>query len=335
MHSLPAPTGDFAAPSPPAAAWSGQDGRAAGSPSNTQQPPNQSPGGLVQVPVSSAPVFTDLLQGPIPPNYQRFGVGGPRAEGREDTHNNDSDDGGEEYDDDEDDNDDDEDQAYANLIAQGQTRHADAQAGYLGESGYMPIFSQPRKSFRLSNAEPVTINIQCTIEPLPRALIASYVDVFIDQCSAFCPVIDRRSLQGADFSCSLLLQQAVALVGSVIQPSLLHNIKPNEHYERAKMLLYNGAEPNSVVVLVAVMMFYWWTTTTPNVVSMNGSWWWSGVAIRQAQELGFHRELKPGQGPRRREDVGLQRRIWWTLFVSVPFSLSSPPVSQLARPRVS
>lgn len=49
---------------------------------------------------------------------------------------------------------------------------------------------------------------------------------------------------------------------------------------------------------------------------MNGSRWWTGITIRQAQELGFHRELPVGKALRPGETVGLRRRIWWSLFLS-------------------
>lgn len=45
-------------------------------------------------------------------------------------------------------------------------------------------------------------------------------------------------------------------------------------------------------------------------------WWWTGVTIRQAQQLGLHREPKPAQGPLAGEAPGLRKRIWWKWFAS-------------------
>ncbi|KIW98230.1 uncharacterized protein Z519_01814 [Cladophialophora bantiana CBS 173.52] len=188
------------------------------------------------------------------------------------------------------------------------------QASYLGESGYMPVFTQLRSTSNARPIEPLTIDIHYTISPLNLTLQVSYADAFTKSCYCFCPILDKATLKDPKFSGSLLLQQALAMVGTIIQPSLLHIDDPASHYEKARILLHRGVEPNPLATLVAVMFFYWWTTCPPNVVSMNGSWWWTGVAIRQAQELGFHREPKPDQRMRPGETVGLRRRIWWTLF---------------------
>ncbi|RFU28565.1 hypothetical protein B7463_g7787, partial [Scytalidium lignicola] len=189
-----------------------------------------------------------------------------------------------------------------------------AQASYLGESGYMPVFSQLRGSSEARMTSPKVIDVRYIIHPLQPTLQLSYLDTFVESCYCFCPILDRTMLNIADFGGSLLLQQALALVGSIIQPSLLHGDDPTSYYDKARVLFYHGAEPNPLVTLVAAMLFYWWSTCPPNVVSTNGSWWWSGITIRQAQELGFHREPKADQGVRVGETVSLRRRIWWTLF---------------------
>ncbi|KAL2844103.1 hypothetical protein BJY01DRAFT_248347 [Aspergillus pseudoustus] len=189
-----------------------------------------------------------------------------------------------------------------------------AEASYLGESGYMPVFSSVRGATKPPVAQPFSIDIHYTISPLSPTLYESYADAFIRNCYCFCPVLDKDMLGTAHYGGSILLQQSLALVGSVVRASLLYNDDPSSHYEKAKLLLHLGVETHPLATLISVMLFYWWNTSPPNVVSMNGPWWWNGIAVRQAQELGLHCELKASQALRAGESVGLRRRIWWTLF---------------------
>ncbi|KAF9882915.1 hypothetical protein FE257_004896 [Aspergillus nanangensis] len=189
-----------------------------------------------------------------------------------------------------------------------------AEASYLGESGYMPVFSHVRGSSKTPVTQPFHVDIRYSISPLPPTLYESYADAYFRNCYCFCPVLDKDMLQAPQYGGSILLQQSLALVGSVVRASLVYHDDPSSHYDRARLLLHLGAETHPLTVLISVMLFYWWNTSPPNVVSMNGPWWWTGVAIRQAQELGLHCELKASQPPRAGESVGLRRRIFWTLF---------------------
>jgi hypothetical protein len=190
------------------------------------------------------------------------------------------------------------------------------QASYLGESGYMPFLNHEQHAPSKPGGGPITIEIRQTIEPLSPALRKSYTEIFLKHCFTFCPVLDSALLALPEFENSLALQQSIGLIGSVIQPSLLHGEKPAAYYEKARLLVQGGYEPNPLAALIAVVLFYWFAAAPPTVISMNGVWWWIGVTVRQAQELGLHREAKAGQTSRPGESVGLRRRIWWTLFVS-------------------
>ncbi|OQV04647.1 Fungal specific transcription factor domain-containing protein [Cladophialophora immunda] len=188
------------------------------------------------------------------------------------------------------------------------------QASYLGESGFMPFLNHEEQVSSSPGGGPVTIKIIQTIEPLNPVLRKSYTDIFLKHCFTFCPVMDESLLALPEYETSLAIQQSIGLIGSVIQPSLLHVDKPSVYYERARMLIQGGYEPNPLAALIAVMLFYWHAAAPPTVISMNTVWWWIGVAVRQAQELGLHREAKIGQAFRPGETIGLRRRIWWTLF---------------------
>ncbi|OAG39280.1 hypothetical protein AYO21_06484 [Fonsecaea monophora] len=188
------------------------------------------------------------------------------------------------------------------------------QASYLGESGYMPFLNHEQHTSSKTGGGPVTIEIRQTVNPLSPALRKSYTEIFIKHCFTFCPVLDPSLLALPEFENSLALQQSIGLIGSVIQPSLLHGDTPAAYYENARLLIQGGYEPNPLAALMAVMLFYWFAAAPPTVISMNGVWWWIGVAVRQAQELGLHRECNAGQTFRPGESIGLRHRIWWTLF---------------------
>ena len=114
---------------------------------------------------------------------------------------------------------------------------------------------------------------------------------------------------------SVLVQYSIALIGSSMEPPVRQHVEPIVYYERAKELFYANREKNPMHAISGIMLFYWWGASPPDVVSMDTVWWWTGVAIRQAQQMGMHREPAPGQEG---EDTSLRRRIWWTLFVGFP-----------------
>ncbi|EKG18573.1 Transcription factor fungi [Macrophomina phaseolina MS6] len=108
--------------------------------------------------------------------------------------------------------------------------------------------------------------------------------------------------------------ERIALVGSTIAPPALTHGSSDDYYNRIKALFQGGHEENPVTSIIALMMLYWRGKPSPSVVSIDAVWWWTGVAIRLAQQIGLHRELKPGQALRPGETPGLRRRIWWTLY---------------------
>lgn len=59
------------------------------------------------------------------------------------------------------------------------------------------------------------------------------------------------------------------------------------------------------------------------MVDLSRSWWWTSVIIRHAQQMNFHREPALDEPNRSRLNLGLRRRIWWTIFVSRPETLES------------
>jgi hypothetical protein len=188
-------------------------------------------------------------------------------------------------------------------------------AAYLGDSGYMSIFSHEMPEDHSSNPqEQIADHSQAQLSP---ALQESYLDTYFRYCYTWCPIFDRNTFQACpEFSNSQLLREALALLGSQLSPPLIPHKKPSEHFHRFRQLFYSNHEKQPLVRICAVMLIYWWSSGPPNVVSIDTNWWWMGASIRLAQEIGLHRDHNAGRILRTGETEGLAKRIWWTLFVS-------------------
>lgn len=183
---------------------------------------------------------------------------------------------------------------------------------YSNESGLLQMLDNTATINQLNSNQPV-------LQPMdlpPPALQESFMDTYFQFCYTWCPILDNSTLfSEQEESNSVLLNQALALLGSRIQPSVLQHYPPIVYYNRAKALFHGNHESNPITCMKALLLFYWWGSA-PNSPSLDTVWWWTGVAIRLAQQIGLHREPKPGQVMRPNETPGLRRRIWWTLFVS-------------------
>ncbi|PGH31773.1 hypothetical protein GX50_05439 [[Emmonsia] crescens] len=181
---------------------------------------------------------------------------------------------------------------------------------YSNESGLLQMLDNTATINQLNSNQPV-------LQPMdlpPPALQESFMDTYFQFCYTWCPILDNSTLfSEQEESNSVLLNQALALLGSRIQPSVLQHYPPIVYYNRAKALFHGNHESNPITCMKALLLFYWWGSA-PNSPSLDTVWWWTGVAIRLAQQIGLHREPKPGQVMRPNETPGLRRRIWWTLF---------------------
>ncbi|KAK2776637.1 hypothetical protein FQN53_002545 [Emmonsiellopsis sp. PD_33] len=148
----------------------------------------------------------------------------------------------------------------------------------------------------------------------PPALQESFMDTYFEYCYTWCPILEKSTLLGdAEELNSVLLNQALALLGTRIKPPVLEHAPAGVYYNRAKALFNENHEKNPITTVKALLLFYWWGSA-PNFPSIDTAWWWTGVAIRLAQQMGLHRELKLGQFTPSNDVVGLRRRVWWTLF---------------------
>lgn len=194
---------------------------------------------------------------------------------------------------------------------------------YLGTSGFMRIFQKENQAQDTSDNAP-DISAPLTADLPPSALQDSYFQTYLKHCYTWCPVIDTDGFGSTEITSeSPLLQYSLAVVGSLIEPPVAQHKQPVVYYRRAKGLFYSDAEKNSLVAISAIMLFYWWGFAPPHLITMDSSWWWTGCAIRQAQQLGLHREAIHTQSFLPGETPGIRRRIWWTLFVSTTFPVLS------------
>lgn len=164
-------------------------------------------------------------------------------------------------------------------------------ASFLGDSGYMQIFSNERgDSMQQQLPQPVLV------DSIPPGVQEGHLDVYFEYASTWCPVLDRDTLEAnPSLRQSLLLRHALALCGNQIKPTLLHRFSSLEHYNRVKELFYSNHEPNPLIRIMALMLFYWWSAEPPNVVSLDNTSWWTGTAIRLAQQIGLHCESQSSQ----------------------------------------
>ena len=213
--------------------------------------------------------------------------------------------------------------------SQGNSRHV----AYLGTSGYMSIFSQePAEDDNPLDGSKTGQDPDL----IPPVLQESYLDTYFEYAYTWCPVVDRKTLQSCpEFSESLLLRQALALMGSHLKPPLMAHLTPFDHYLRFRQLFYENHETHPLVKICAIMLLYCWSSGPPNVVSIDTNWWWMGASIRLAQEIGLHREQDPENLWSPDEVPGLRRRIWWTLFVGVDMPVHRLDADLIYRPEIA
>ncbi|KPI42382.1 Acetamidase regulatory protein [Cyphellophora attinorum] len=123
----------------------------------------------------------------------------------------------------------------------------------------------------------------------------------------------RQSLLEAspkDNEASLLLLQAVLLVGSLMRPDTVDKKLLDSYYQRVKALINSGYERNPLNILATMCLIQWYTPHAARDVSTDTARYWASCALGIAQQIGLHRQPERSQ-----PDYGLRRRIWWTLYI--------------------
>ena len=138
----------------------------------------------------------------------------------------------------------------------------------------------------------------------------SVIEAYIERCYPWMPVIDLWDFIGTSQSreSSLLLLQAVILVGSLMRPDVCSKEFCDRQYMRVKALIQSGYEGNPLNVLAALCLVQWYTPTAPKDISTDVPRFWNTYAVGLAQQMGLHR-APTTQGA----DLGLRNRIWWTM----------------------
>ncbi|KAK8228805.1 hypothetical protein HDK90DRAFT_513074 [Phyllosticta capitalensis] len=146
---------------------------------------------------------------------------------------------------------------------------------------------------------------------VPWKYLRAYFITFLGYCITFCPILESSNINDQSWRRSPTLQQAVAAVGSQINPPTGEHKKPEEYFQQVKInLSRQGMEVTHV--LIAMIMMYWYGQGSPKAMAVDSAWFWTWFAITLAQEHGFHRESLGDQSPTC-NDLGLRRKIWWTL----------------------
>jgi hypothetical protein len=204
-------------------------------------------------------------------------------------------------------------------LAHRETPPADrSNRSYLGQFGFMPIFSWGNDLNLAAGSQFLSGDSNSDAFTLPVILRESFNETYLEYCYPWCPVLEKNDMfDNPPFADSGLLQQALGLAATKIKPLVVNHTNPSTYYDRFKSLFYGNREKNPLVRIISIILIYWWSAGPPDIVSMDSQYWWTSVAIRLAQEIGLHREpigdpvFRPG------ETLGLRRRIWWTLYVSL------------------
>lgn len=203
------------------------------------------------------------------------------------------------------------------------------QTSCFGDTGYMTLFSHDNVVAGDTVAPGQLPAHLVGAYTIPVTLRDAFLETFVEQCFVWCPILDRDFLQDETngqsiLDESLLLQQALALCGTRVNPPLIDSKDPAAHYQHVKQMFYSNSEKDPLVRLMSIMLLFWWSIGAPNLPNMDNAYWWTGIAIRMAQEMGLHREPQAHEIGSLGSTLGLRRRIWWTLFVSL-LALPSPP----------
>lgn len=183
---------------------------------------------------------------------------------------------------------------------------------YIVDPGFLQVYG-PENDDDARNQATIARKAPNFLDEAQSDLQQSFAETYFEYCYTWCPVLDKSTLM-MDLARSPLLADALALVGTHIQPPMLPHAGPASYYNRARMRFYDDEEPDLITCLKAVSLFYWWSPRPPSIVHRHSSWWWVSVVIKHCQQAGYHREsgtdlVAAGI------DLGLRRRIWWTAFV--------------------
>lgn len=186
---------------------------------------------------------------------------------------------------------------------------------YLGRSEYIgadvPIDDEPDEPktsiTTMSERDIEVLTIQQVWDLPPRSIMETLLDSFWTRCYPWTPIVERSWVEGrARNEQSILLLQSMMLAGSRVSSA---SRTAEDFYKKAKTLFWMGAEKDAMLMTVSVCLLHWWNPQSPEHVSIDTSGFWLRIAVGLAYQLGLHRDA-----PEKR-DVGLRRRLWWSIVV--------------------
>lgn len=149
---------------------------------------------------------------------------------------------------------------------------------------------------------------QADILPAP-VLRKALVDAFVDHVHPYVPVVDPSDL--SDQGTSVLLQQAVCLVGSLMRHDQSSLQLSYSLYEKVKTLVHVDFERDDLALLKTFCLMSCWSPASPYLVTLHGPWHWTGMAVRLAIQMGVHTQSTYAE----KDNAGCFRRIFWHLHV--------------------
>lgn len=145
---------------------------------------------------------------------------------------------------------------------------------------------------------------------LPRpAMLQALKDMYFQHAHPFCPVVDECDLEGPDTS--VMLQQAVCLVGGLMQHGAEMVQFCCSQYQKVKTLIFLNQEEDNVALLKTFCLLTSFSIIPTDQVTLDGPWHWSGMASRLAIQMGLHRSFSYDQ----HANPVCLRRIFWQLIV--------------------
>ncbi|KAK1474423.1 hypothetical protein CTAM01_15905 [Colletotrichum tamarilloi] len=114
--------------------------------------------------------------------------------------------------------------------------------------------------------------------PAP-SLRKALTDAFFEFAFPYFPVVDADDLSRGESS--ILLQQAVCLVGSLMRHDPSSMTLSYSLYEKIETLIHVEFEKDNVFLLKTLCLLSCWAPASPYLVTLHGPWHWTGMAVRE------------------------------------------------------
>ncbi|KAK1488450.1 hypothetical protein CABS01_02080 [Colletotrichum abscissum] len=132
---------------------------------------------------------------------------------------------------------------------------------------------------RIMQARDVLVKAtQADTLPAP-SLRKALTDAFFEFAFPYFPVVDADDLSRGESS--ILLQQAVCLVGSLMRHDPSSMTLSYSLYEKIETLIHVEFEKDNVFLLKTLCLLSCWAPASPYLVTLHGPWHWTGMAVRE------------------------------------------------------